>query len=445
MLPPIPLIAAVMVVLLSAFGTPSTAPAPAVLPVEAVLNGSAAVNLDGWTTRADQGTVAIERFSGRAGAPKSTGVRLSAGGKTGDWAFAMVAIHPGFFEPGKYYRMTAYMRDLKGKGRAYGLLLANAQYGDQPTKITEYGKPTNTQWVQVTRTFIATSAGGSGTGVYLELPSTGSFQVEVTGVSVQRVNPPLPPRVAAGTAATTRVTFAGKAGSPPDPDIWNHETGGGGWSHGEPQIYTASTKNSRLNGKGGLEITVRKDGSTYTSARLNSKGGMTVKSGSYLEAKVTGPSGQGVWPAVWLIGTNIDEVGWPRSGEMDVYEASGGTPNIARTAVHLPTAANPSKERAYGWAEAESPTDLGEPADAAPHLYGVYFSGKLIRFYVDRKPAMTIWASDALATGRLWPFGKSMYLVMNIAIAPNVDYSQTVFPRTMTIHAINVWAGGIPF
>jgi beta-glucanase (GH16 family) len=172
---------------------------------------------------------------------------------------------------------------------------------------------------------------------------------------------------------------------------------------------------------------------------------VTVKAGSYLEVKLTGPTGKGVWPAVWLIGTDVDTVGWPQSGEMDVYEASGGTPNIARTAVHLPTAADPTKERSYGWAEAESQTDLGEPADAAPHLYGVYFSDKLIRFYVDRRPAMTIWASDAKATGRLWPFGKSMYLVMNIAIAPNVDYSQTVFPRTMTIHAIGIWQGGLPF
>ncbi|GIF21063.1 beta-glucanase (GH16 family) [Actinoplanes tereljensis] len=444
MLPPIPLIAAVMVVLLSMFGTPSVSVDDS-KPVEAVLNGSASVNLDGWTTAAEQGTIAIERFTGRTGAPEPTGVRLSAGGSTGDWAFAMVAIHRGFFEPGEYYRMTAYLRDLKGKGRAYGLLLANAQYQNQPTRTAEYGKPADTKWVQVTRTFLATGTGGTDTGVYLALPSTGSFQVEVTGVSVQRVDPPLPPQVKAGTAATTKVSFAGKAGSPPDPDLWNHETGGGGWGHGEPQIYTASTKNAQLNGAGGLDITVRKDGSTYTSARLNSKGGVTVKSGSYLEVKATGPAGTGVWPAIWLIGTDVDQVGWPRCGEMDVYEASGGTPNIARTAVHLPTAADPTKERAYGWAEAESQTDLGESADAASHLYGVYFSGKLIRFYVDRKPAMTIWASDALATGRLWPFGKSMYLVMNIAINPLVDYSQTVFPRTMTIHAINIWAGGIPF
>ena len=83
--------------------------------------------------------------------------------------------------------------------------------------------------------------------------------------------------------------------------------------------------------------------------------------------------------------------------------------------------------------------------DAGRHLYGVYFDSRTVRFYVDRRPTMSLWASDALASGRTWPFGKSFFLLVNVAIAGGVDTSATTFPRTMTVGPITVWKGGVPF
>ena len=100
-------------------------------------------------------------------------------------------------------------------------------------------------------------------------------------------------------------------------DTWNFELGDGcpqlcGWGNNEAQTYTRT--NHRLE-DGKLIITARKEDSLYTSARISTRGKMEFQYGR-LEARAKLPTGMGVWPAIWLLGSNIGEVGWPRCGEI---------------------------------------------------------------------------------------------------------------------------------
>jgi beta-glucanase (GH16 family) len=130
--------------------------------------------------------------------------------------------------------------------------------------------------------------------------------------------------------------FDGAAGSAPDRSAWTNETGGGGWGNNELEDYTDSRDNSALDGQGNLVITAKReaDGS-YTSARLTTQGKYTPRYGR-VEARIQIPRGQGIWPAFWMLGSDLPQVGWPNSGEVDVMENVGYEPATVHGTVHGP-------------------------------------------------------------------------------------------------------------
>ncbi len=257
------------------------------------------------------------------------------------------------------------------------------------------------------------------------------------------------------TGEPTRiVSFNGPNGAAPDAGDWNHEMGGNGWGNDQLQTYTANSANSHLDGSGNLVITaIRKDVTgpdgitrTFTSARLTTQGKVVVAPGSYVEAPIAAPVGAGVWPAFWLLGTDITDIGWPASGELDVLEVLGGEPTVAHSATHQATQSDPTTDYPYDWDEPGDSVDLGHSLDSRTHLYGVYFDGETVRFYIDRHEHIALWAADAAASGRTWPFGKPQYLLLNIAVGGvGGDPSATAFPKSMTVGAISIWQGGLPF
>ncbi|WP_157432767.1 MULTISPECIES: family 16 glycosylhydrolase [unclassified Actinoplanes] len=407
-----------------------------------VLNGSAERDLTGWTATAQAGAVGLRRVSGLRGAPAGTAVELSRPAASGAWAYALAAQNVSFVA-GRTYRMTAWVRDVAGGGGRFGIQLANGAWEHRPSGVAEFVTLGGTGWRPVTRTFVATSAGCPDTAFYLSLPADRAFTLQVTALSVTAVAAPVPPRVSGAPARV--LSFAGPAGSAPDAAVWNHDVGAGLWGNGELETYTADPRNAALDGSGQLTLTALRAGTGFTSARLTTKGKVSIPAGSYVETALTAPVGAGVWPAFWLLGTAIDTVGWPACGELDVFEGTGAQPTLAKSAAHLADRTDPGRDRQYGWGEGGATTDLGMPLDVAPHRFGVYFDASVVRFYVDRAPTMTLWASDANASGRVWPFGKPHYLLLNIAVAGDVDSSATVFPRTMTVGPIAVWRGGVPF
>ncbi|MDP9799652.1 beta-glucanase (GH16 family) [Catenuloplanes nepalensis] len=433
-----------------------TSTAPNSASAEGVLDGSGATANPGWTAGSSVGPVTVRRVSGVSGPlTAKTAMELSrtatGSGTGGGWALALAPLRSPqtFFVPGKVYRMEAWVRDTRSSGASIGMLLANGNYGSRPADAAVYGRYTDAGWHLITRTFVATAAGKADTSVYLALPASGAFSFQVTGVSVKEYAAALPAKT--DTTPEKIVSFAGKAGTAPNAAHWNYETGGNGWGNGEIQTYTKSTDNAALTGAGKLGITARKqtvkgtDGITrdYTSARLTTEGKVTVRAGSYIEAEIIAPVGAGVWPAFWTVGTATRTQGWPAAGELDILEGWGATPTIAHSAMHMAKAGAPKTDLPYGWGEAGGSTDLRESLDARPHRYGVYFDRNVVRFYIDRKPTMTVWAADAISSGRTWPFGGDQFLVLNVAVSSGTP--TTPMPRTMTVGDISIHEGGTPF
>src|SRR5256885_13704412 len=109
-----------------------------------------------------------------------------------------------------------------------------------------------------------------------------------------------------------------------DSTKWLRETGGTGWGNGELEFYTNRVENARLE-NGFLVIEARRESfgnQAYTSARLKTQGLGAWKYGR-IEARIKSPRGQGVWPAVWMLGDDIPSVGWPGGGEVDIMENIG--------------------------------------------------------------------------------------------------------------------------
>ncbi|MDR7277149.1 glycoside hydrolase family 16 protein [Catenuloplanes atrovinosus] len=434
-----------------------TSGVPVAGSTEGVLDGSGATTNPGWTAASSAGPIAVRRVTGVSGPfTAKTAMALSrtaAGPGTGGWAFALVPLRSPqtFFAVGKVYRMEAWVRDTRASGASIGMLLANGNYGHRPADAAVYGKYTDAAWHLITRTFVATAPGWADTSVYLGLPANGGFAFEVTGVSVKDFSAALPART--DTVPERVVSFAGGAGTSPSAADWNFETGGHGWGNNEVQTYTRSTDNAALTGTGKLAITARHqrvrgtDGVVrdFTSARLTTEGKVTVRAGSYVEAEIVAPVGAGVWPAFWTVGVNSRTVGWPAGGELDIFEGWGATPTLAHSAMHLAKAGAPKVDMPYGWGEAGGTTNLGESLDARPHRYGVYFDRNVVRFYIDRKPTMTVWAADAISAGRTWPFGGDQFLILNVAVATGTSPAMTTLPRTMTVGDIAIHEGGTPF
>jgi hypothetical protein len=174
-----------------------------------------------------------------------------------------------------------------------------------------------------------------------------------------------------------RDEFNGRQGTAPNSAVWGYEIGDGtavgitGWGNDELQYYTNSTDNAAIDGQGNLVITTRAaDGSLlcyygpckYTSARLLTRDRFEVAYGR-VEARVRVPRGAGLWPAFWMLGTDIGQVGWPQAGEIDIMEYVGRLPNEIFGTIHGP---GYSGGQSYGRVY-----DLGRPVADEFHTYAV--------------------------------------------------------------------------
>lgn len=161
-----------------------------------------------------------------------------------------------------------------------------------------------------------------------------------------------------------------------DEKTWNIQLGDGcpncGWGNNERQLYTNGNHEII---KGKLVITAKKEGDKYTSTRISTKGKKEFKYG-YFETKAKLPIGKGVWPAFWMLGSNINEVGWPKCGEIDIIEYVGKERNTVYNSLHT--------EDSHGNTINSKKTEL-EGIENGFHIYGIDWSNEKIDFYVDNK------------------------------------------------------------
>jgi beta-glucanase (GH16 family) len=237
--------------------------------------------------------------------------------------------------------------------------------------------------------------------------------------------------------------FSEPPNSPVDRRYWRHETGGA-WGEGELQAYTSRTANSHHDGSGHLVIAARAErfrgtdsvARDYTSARISTKGKYSFQYGM-VEARLQLPVGQGMWPAFWALGTDIDRSGWPDCGEIDVMENLGHEPRKATGTIHGP----------HGPGDANADYEPGRSiVHTAPlaqefHTYGVQWLPGSIQFYFDGHPYWAITAAD-LAPGSRWVFDHPFYLILNLAIggrwAGSPDES-TTFPQALRVDYVRVY------
>ncbi|MFE4214467.1 ricin-type beta-trefoil lectin domain protein [Streptomyces sp. NPDC056844] len=253
--------------------------------------------------------------------------------------------------------------------------------------------------------------------------------------------PVTPPATAAAAAVTFSDDFDGPAGSAVNGSKWQIETGDNVNNH-ERQYYTAGSNNAALDGQGNLVITARKDNPgnyqcwygtcEYTSARLNTAGKFTTTYGR-VEARMKIPRGQGIWPAFWMLGNDIGQVGWPNSGEIDIMENVGFEPGTVHGTLHGP-----------GYS--------GSGGIGAGYTLpgGAAFADDFHTFAVDWSPNSITWTVDGTVYqrrtpadlgGRQWVFDKPFFVILNLAVGgywPGDPDASTSFPQKLLVDYVRV-------
>ncbi|MBW6466933.1 MAG: CIA30 family protein [Brevefilum sp.] len=245
-----------------------------------------------------------------------------------------------------------------------------------------------------------------------------------------------------------RDEFNAKSGEAPNPAVWAHEIGDGtangipGWGNDELQFYTTSTENAVIDGNGNLQITAKEaDGSLlcyygpceYTSARLLTSDRFEIAYGR-LEARIKVPEGAGLWPAFWMLGTDIGEVGWPQSGEIDIMEYVGREPNEVFGTLHGP---GYSGGQSYG-----QYYDLGKPVADDFHTFAIEWQPDTITWFIDGMPFFTATPTDEYMLDKQWVFNHPFYIIMNVAVGGNFGGAvgaDTTFPQSMLVDYVRLY------
>jgi beta-glucanase (GH16 family) len=238
--------------------------------------------------------------------------------------------------------------------------------------------------------------------------------------------------------------FNGPDGSDVDPSKWIHETGNNGGANSEQEYYTPGTANTAVGG-GLLVITALQEPSDtmdqcwygtclYTSARINTSTKFTHQYGRF-EASIQVPSAQGMWPAFWMLGSNIGDVGWPDCGEIDIVECIDKAPFAAGS---LHAGGNPDFN-----ATAQDTLPGMASFSEAFHTYAVEWAATGISFFVDGTMYETQTPADAMNAGGDWAFDAPFFIILNLAVGGgwpgNVD-NTTTFPQVMKVDWVRVYS-----
>jgi beta-glucanase (GH16 family) len=242
--------------------------------------------------------------------------------------------------------------------------------------------------------------------------------------------------------------FDGPAGGRVDSSRWRYDLGDGcgagncGWGNNEKEYYTSEPDNIALNGQGQLQIIARKapagltcyyGACRYTSAKITTRGNVNIAPGR-VEARIKLAAGQGLWPAFWLLGTNITAVGWPQCGEIDVMENHGSDVTSISSALHGPGySGNTPFVHSYQTASTSFADDF--------HIFAVEWNTSRIEFFVDGRSHYVILRDDVQRRGN-WVFDQLFFVILNLAVGGTFDgdpKSDAVLPATMLVDYVRVY------
>jgi beta-glucanase (GH16 family) len=253
--------------------------------------------------------------------------------------------------------------------------------------------------------------------------------------------------IASGTLVwSDEFTNATSANAQPNPLVWTYDTGNSGFGNSELENYCAwgstaspcntASPNAYLGTDSALHIVAQQPSAgVYTSARLKTQGLFSFQYGR-IEARMTLPEGQGIWPAFWLLGNNIATVAWPGCGELDVMEhIDGSNPlnegfdwvqgSIHGTGLNGGIQYHPSGYSATSW-----------------HTYGMIWTKGQIQYYVD-SPSNIYATFTSSSQAGTWPFDDGPeFILLNLAVGgnwPGNPDATTTFPAAMAVDYVRVY------
>ena len=229
--------------------------------------------------------------------------------------------------------------------------------------------------------------------------------------------------------------FDGAEDTRPNPEIWTYYIGGDGWGNGQLEYNTDRVENVAHDGQGHLRIRALEEsykGNEYTSGRIKTQGLFDQEYGRF-EARIQLPEGQGLWPAFWMLGANIDEVPWPGCGEIDVMEYQGQRPKRVFGSLHGP-----------GYSGGESISgdfelDGDETFADDFHVFAVDWDPGRIVFSVDGEVYQSVNSSSVPGD---WVFDHEFFVILNLAVGGTLGGpvgADTVFPAEVLVDYVRVF------
>jgi beta-glucanase (GH16 family) len=220
---------------------------------------------------------------------------------------------------------------------------------------------------------------------------------------------------------------------------WTHEIGDGcpnncGWGNDELEYYRPDNTFMR---DGNLVIEARRQsfgGRDYTSSRIVTKGKRQFKYGR-IDIRAVLPEGQGIWPALWMLGANIDAVGWPATGEIDIMELTGDQPGRVLGTVHYG-----SSVAQHQYTGSSKFLAGGDKFSREYHVFSLDWQQDKIEFLVDDEIFFTV--TPASLNGQPYPFNKNFFFIFNVAVGgelPGPPNANTPFPQRMIVDFVRVF------
>lgn len=220
----------------------------------------------------------------------------------------------------------------------------------------------------------------------------------------------------------------------PDPSKWGYEVGY--VRNDELQYYTKSRlENARVE-NGLLVIETRKEFSYkvfYSSASL-----ITYDKASWIygriEVRAKLPTGKGMWPAIFMLGSNINDIGWPACGEIDIMENVGFDPDIIHGNIHT---------EVYNWVlgtNKGASIIIPQPYEKF-HIYTIEWFKDKIDFFIDGEKYFTFENNDS--DWETWPFSEKFYLIINAAFGGGwggkLGVDDRILPQRFYIDYVRVY------
>ena len=215
-------------------------------------------------------------------------------------------------------------------------------------------------------------------------------------------------------------------------DHWNHELGNSGWGNNELQNYTKRPDNSYIE-DGKLIIEAKNEsfgGSDYTSARMISAGKKEFQYGR-VDVRAKLPEGQGIWPAIWMLGNNIWTDGWPSCGEIDIMELVGHQPSTVHGTIHWSDNGN------HAYFGGDTSIGFGKFSNEF-YVFSIIWDESSIRWLLNNVEYHVV----DVTSPQLTEFHNEFFFILNVAVGgnwPGYPDASTVFPQKMYIDYIRVF------